>query len=124
MGRRQIRKGIFKHVRDIKNAFYYSLNGIRFLVKERAFKHELYLGCIIVVIELFKNTSPTMRLYLFSSYFFILVTEAFNSAIETTVNRIGVKKHALSQMAKDISSAAVFLAIFHFGIVWILSFVL
>jgi diacylglycerol kinase (ATP) len=119
-----IKSVIFKHITDIKKAFFYSLSGLKFLSKERAFKQELCLGCIIVTIELFKNTIPPMRLYLFSSYFFILIMEAINSAIETTVNRIGVKKHDLSQKAKDIGSAAVFFAIFHFGIVWILSFIL
>jgi diacylglycerol kinase (ATP) len=63
-------------------------------------------------------------LYLFSSYFFVLIVEAINSAIEITVNRISFEKHNLSKKAKDIGSAAVFFAILHLGIVWILSFIL
>ena len=58
---------------------------------------------------------------MFSAYVLILLAEAINSAIETTSDRISPEKHELSKKAKDIASAAVFIAIIHFAIVWILS---
>ena len=61
---------------------------------------------------------------MFSSYMLILFAEAFNSAIEATVDRIGIERHELSKKAKDIASASVFITMVHFAIVWILSFIL
>jgi diacylglycerol kinase (ATP) len=40
----------------------------------------------------------------------ILVVELLNSAIETAIDRIGTERHALSGLAKDLGSAAVFVA--------------
>jgi diacylglycerol kinase (ATP) len=106
----------------IKNALFYSLSGLRSILKERAFRQELFFGIVFIVVELFRSTSTLMLAYMFSSYFLILVAESINSAIETIVNRISLNKHELSKRAKDIGSAVVFFAITHFCIIWILSF--
>ncbi|GHT92657.1 diacylglycerol kinase [Alphaproteobacteria bacterium] len=106
-------------LKAIKNAFFYSLQGIVFLLKERAFKQEIALGVIILCIEFFRCTSSMMRLYLFSSYMLVLISEGINSAIESAVDRIGNEMHYLSKKVKDIGSASVFLALLHLGIIWI-----
>lgn len=111
-----------KNIVAIKNAFFYSISGIKYLLKERAFKQELFCGVILSFIELFRNTSFAMLLYLFSSFVLILLAEALNSAIEAVVDRISIEKHELSKKAKDIGSAAVFVVMLHFVIVWIFSF--
>ena len=107
----------------IKDAFFYSMSGFRYLIKERAYKQEHLAFAILCIIEIFRNTSIYMRLYLFSSCVLIMFAEAVNSAIEATVDRIGTERHELSKKAKDIASAAVFITMVHFLIVWILSFV-
>lgn len=117
-------KNSVKNLSAIKNALFYSLSGIKFLLKERAFKQELVCGLLLAFIELFRNTSIPMLLYLFSSYILILLAEALNSAIETVVDRISLQNHELSKKAKDIGSAVVFIAMLHFGIIWILSFIM
>jgi diacylglycerol kinase (ATP) len=43
-----------------------------------------------------------------------------NSAIEATVDRIGLERHALSGLAKDIGSAAVFTSFALLVTVWAL----
>ena len=108
----------------IKDAFFYSMSGFRYLRKERAYKQEHIALAILCVIEIYRNTSVYMKLYMFSSYMLILFAEAFNSAIEATVDRIGLERHELSKKAKDIASASVFITMVHFAIVWILSFIL
>ncbi|MBQ7524560.1 MAG: diacylglycerol kinase [Alphaproteobacteria bacterium] len=108
-------------IRAIKNALFYSLSGLRYLLRERAFSQELAVFISLAVVELFRNTPLLWRLYMFSAYVLILLAEAMNSAIETTVDRVSLGKHELSKKAKDIASAAVFIAIIHFAIVWILS---
>jgi len=40
------------------------------------------------------------------------------SAIEAAIDRIGLEKHRLSKRAKDIGSAAVFVALLNVAVVW------
>jgi diacylglycerol kinase (ATP) len=48
-----------------------------------------------------------------------MIVEILNSAIEAVVDRIGSEHHELSGRAKDMGSAAVFLAIVIALIVWV-----
>jgi diacylglycerol kinase (ATP) len=50
----------------------------------------------------------------------ILVVELLNSAVEATVDRVGLERHPLSGLAKDIGSAAVFLSFALLATVWLL----
>ena len=102
------------------NAFVYSVSGIKFLLKERAFVQELILGVGIIILLCFSHNIVSEILYILSSYFLVLITESLNTCIETVVNRISLKKNPLSKKAKDIGSAAVFISLLHFGIVLIL----
>ena len=104
-------------IRKILNALFYSLSGVKYLLKERAFVQELLLGIVLCICMLYGNNSTLEKLYIFSSYCLILIAEAFNTCIETVVNRISLDKHPMSKKAKDIGSAAVFLTIMHFVIV-------
>lgn len=116
-------KKFINNIFAIKGAFFYSISGIRYLMKERAFRQELGIGIILIIIESFRNNSHQMALYLFSSYILILILEAVNSAIEATIDRISLEKHELSKKAKDIGSSFVFIAMVHFGIVWLISWI-
>lgn len=111
-------------IKAVKNAFFYSVSGLKFLLKERAFRQELVVFCFLVVLEFFRSTPMPMLLYMFSSYMLIFLAEAGNSAIEATIDRIGAERHELSKKAKDIGSAVAFIMMVHFGIVWIMSFIL
>lgn len=112
-------KSLIEAIKAIKNAGCYSMSGLRYLLRERAFRHELVLGVLLFVCEIFRDSSCEMRLYLLMAYVLVLITEALNTAVEAAIDRIGPEKHELSKQAKDIGSAAVFLALMHLGIVWI-----
>ncbi len=49
----------------------------------------------------------------------VLTVELLNSALESTVDRIGTEHHQLSGQAKDMGSAAVFMSLTNFVLVWI-----
>ena len=49
----------------------------------------------------------------------ILVAELINTAVENTVDRIGLEQHELSRKAKDAGSACVAVAALTAGIVWL-----
>ncbi|MDR0640443.1 MAG: diacylglycerol kinase [Holosporales bacterium] len=108
-----------KSILAIKSALLYSIDGVGALVKERAFRQELLLGGVLAGIESsIGNKSALILLYLLGSYLLILITECINSAIEAVIDRIGPERHLLSKKAKDLGSAAVFMALIHFGIAW------
>jgi diacylglycerol kinase (ATP) len=60
------------------------------------------------------------RSLLVGSLVLVLIVELLNSAIETVANRIGNEPHELSGRAKDMASAAVFLALLLVVLVWVL----
>ena len=47
-----------------------------------------------------------------------LIVELLNSAIEATVDRISLSLHPLSKQAKDMGSAAQFIALLMIGLTW------
>lgn len=48
-----------------------------------------------------------------------MIAELLNSAVESVVDRIGSEFHELSGRAKDIGSAAVFMAMVLLAITWL-----
>ena len=59
------------------------------------------------------------RALLNGSVLLVAVVELINSAIETTVDRVGKEHHELSGRAKDLASSAVFASILLAVIVWL-----
>ena len=108
-----------KNVIAIFKAFRYSLSGIKFLLEERAFRQELYFGVMIFVTEILRKTTRNNLWLLVFAYTIVLITEAINTAIEKTIDRIGPEYNDLSKKAKDIGSAAVFIAIVACVLIWI-----
>jgi len=108
------------HFSNLLKAFVYSISGVRFLLKERAFVQEVFLGVLLCVTLVFSQNTTGEILYIFSSYALVLISESFNTCIETIVDRISSEKSPLSKKAKDIGSATVFIALLHLGIVALL----
>ena len=52
--------------------------------------------------------------------FIVLIVELLNSAIEATVDRIGLERHVLAGLAKDIGSAAVLVSFGLLAVTWAL----
>lgn len=58
------------------------------------------------------------RILLVLPFFFAMMVELLNTAIEATVNRISLEKHPLAKIAKDTASAAQFTAQLFIAVVW------
>ena len=65
----------------------------------------------------------TQQLLLLSVAWLVVIVEVLNSAVEAVVDRIGTEHHELSGRAKDLGSAAVFLALTLTVVVWSLTIV-
>lgn len=103
------------------NAFFYSIAGFKAAWKnEEAFRQEIFAGIIVVPAGILLGATGTQRAVLILSFFIIPLVELLNTAVEATVDRVGMEKNELSGRAKDLGSAAVFLSICVAAIVWIL----
>ncbi len=103
----------------IINAAGYSWLGFKAAFRyESAFRQELALILTLTPVALYYGPGYADKAILIASLVFILLIEILNSAIEAVVDRHGDEKHELSGRAKDMGSAAVFLAFIITGLVW------
>ncbi len=65
----------------------------------------------------------TQQLLLLVVAWLVVIVEVLNSAVEAVVDRVGTEHHELSGRAKDLGSAAVFLALSLTLVVWGLTIV-
>jgi len=87
---------------------------------EAAFRQELALAVVVVPLGLWLGHSGVERALLVGPVLLVLIVELLNSAIEAVVDRVGTERHELAGLAKDISSAAVFLSLVLCAVVWAL----
>jgi diacylglycerol kinase (ATP) len=107
-------------IKRIVAAFGYSIAGFRTAWRsEHAFRQELLLAVPGAVIALVLPVARLEKLLLVAVLVLVLIVELLNSAIESVVDRISLESHPLSKNAKDIGSAAVFLALALAAITWL-----
>lgn len=85
---------------------------------EAAFRQIVAMSVIMIPIGLWLGTTGVERALLVGSLLFMMIVELLNSGIEAVVDRVGLERHPLSGMAKDIASAAVGIAILNVFVVW------
>ena len=85
---------------------------------EEAFKQELLVIVPLSVAAWFVPASLLEKALLFAVLQLILIVELLNSAIEANTDHISLERHPLAKRAKDMGSAAVFLAIVVALAVW------
>jgi diacylglycerol kinase (ATP) len=105
----------------IKRAMHCSYLGLAAAYRnEEAFRQELLLCLVLLPVACWLGNTNIERALLVGSLFILLIVELLNTAVEVVVNRIGIERHELSGRAKDLGSAAVFMAIANTVIVWLL----
>ena len=87
---------------------------------EAAFRQELALALVVIPAGCWLGHNGIERALLIAPMLLILTIELVNSAIEATVDRIGLERHVLAGLAKDIGSAAVFMSFVLLVSVWLL----
>ncbi len=85
---------------------------------EAAFRQELLLVLVLLPLALWLGESGVERALMIGTLFLVLIVEIVNSALEAVVDRFGGEHHELSGRAKDMGSAAVFLALVNVIVVW------
>ena len=78
--------------------------------EEAAFRQELALAVVVIPLGLWLGRNGVERALLVAPMLLVLIAELLNSAVEAVVDRVGLERHPLSGLAKDIGSAAVLLS--------------
>ncbi|HGF3736290.1 TPA: diacylglycerol kinase [Vibrio parahaemolyticus] len=106
-------------IRRVMDATGYSIKGLKAAwTHEAAFRQELVLTLVLSISAFFLPVTTLERVFMISSLLLILIVELINSAVEAVVDRVSDDWHELSGRAKDIGSAAVFVALFLALFVW------
>ena len=99
----------------------WSLQGLRAAwLHESSFRLEVCLLAVLAPLALWLGEDGVERALLLGSCLLVLAIELVNSAIEAVIERFGGEWHELSGRAKDMGSAAVFVAMMNVLLVWAL----
>ena len=106
-------------VTRIINATGYSMKGLKSAwINEAAFRQELMLILLLMPLAFWIGDTLEQMLLLVCISWLVVIVEVLNSAVEAVVDRIGSEHHELSGRAKDLGSAAVFIALALNALVW------
>ena len=109
-----------KGIRRIIDATTYSSKGLKAAwLNEEAFRQEVLLAVVFIVIAFFLPVSALERTVMVASVVLVITVELLNSALEAVVDRFGGEWHELSGRAKDMGSAAVFMTLALAAFVWV-----
>ncbi|HHW4678137.1 MAG TPA: diacylglycerol kinase [Xylella sp.] len=107
--------------RRIFKAAMWSLQGLRAAwLHESSFRLEVILFLVLGPLGLWLGQTPVEKILLVGALLLVLVVELLNSAIEAVIERYGAEYHEISGRAKDMGSAAVFLALGNVMFCWVL----
>lgn len=106
-------------LRRLINAFGYSVEGFKAaFTHEDAFRQEVFLAIVLIPLAIYLGENSVEKALMIASVLLVLIVELLNSAVEAAVDHTSTDHHALAKRAKDIGSAAVFLALAIVAIVW------
>lgn len=106
-------------IKRILNATQYSLAGFKAAFQhEAAFRQIIFINIILIPITFFLELSAAEQAIMIAVCLLAIIVELFNSAIEAVVDRVSLEKHQLSKNAKDMGSAAQFVALAMIFLTW------
>lgn len=106
-------------MRRLVLAFVNSWQGFRGAFRfEAAFRQEVALAVVLLPLGVYLGKTPVEKALLVSSVLMVLIVELLNTGIETVVDRIGLERHELSGLAKDVGSTAVLLSFAVLIVIW------
>lgn len=85
---------------------------------ESSFRLEVYLFAVLAPLAWWAGQNGIERTLLIGSMLMVLSVELLNSSIEAVIERYGAEFHELAGRAKDMGSAAVFVAMIAVVLTW------
>lgn len=109
---------------NLFNRFKHTFDGcIALIQKDKNYIIHVLIAIIVVIFGFIHDLTSTEWLFIATAIMLVLLTEAINTAIETTVDLVTQKYHPLAKQAKDISAFAVLIASIYAVIVALIIFV-
>ncbi len=96
-----------------------SRTGLRAGWGEKAFRLEAILALVLLPVSVWLAGDWRDWALLITPVFLVLIAELLNTGIEMAMDRFGPEWHVLAKKAKDMGSAAVFLALVLCAAVWL-----
>ena len=116
-----IAKGNKGFSRIIKAAGY-SIDGFKAAYKyEAAFRQVFWLNLVLFIAIILIPFDISIKMMLIITSFLSLIVELFNTGIEASVDHTSTAQHPLAKIAKDVGSAAQFLALLLLFILWVMA---
>ena len=107
-------------VRRLINACRYTCAGFRHAIRnEVAIREELIALAVLAPASALLPVTKVEHLILVLALLLVVLVEFINSAIEATIDRISREHHPLAGQAKDLGSAAVFIALVMCTLSWL-----
>ena len=106
-------------IQRIFNATRYSMAGLKTAFQnEAAFRQILLINLILIPLSFWMPVRRVEQALMVAVCLLALIIELINSAIEAVVDRISMERHELSKNAKDMGSAAQFVALSLIALTW------
>ena len=103
----------------ILNATGYSLAGFKAAFQnEAAFRQISLINLLLIPLSFFMPVSRVEQVLMIVVCLLAIIVELINSAIEAVVDRVSMEQHPLSKNAKDMGSAAQFVALAIITLTW------
>ena len=103
----------------ILNATGYSLAGFKAAFQnEAAFRQIILINLLLIPLSFFMAVSRVEQVLMIVVCLLAIIVELINSAIEAVVDRVSMEQHPLSKNAKDMGSAAQFVALAIIALTW------
>ena len=108
-----------RSIARVFKALRWSLQGLRSAwLHESSFRLEVVAAVVALPAAILLGHSAVERALLMGSVLAVLALELLNSAIEAVIERYGTEIHELAGRAKDMGSAAVFVALCNVALTW------
>ncbi|HHG5271163.1 diacylglycerol kinase [Acinetobacter baumannii] len=108
-------------LKRILNATSYSISGFKAAYQnEAAFRQIVLINLVLIPVSFFLEVTRGEHALMIIVCLFAIIVELFNSAIEAVVDRVSLEKHQLSKNAKDMGSAAQFVALSIIVATWLI----
>ncbi|MDC4783051.1 diacylglycerol kinase [Acinetobacter baumannii] len=108
-------------LKRILNATSYSISGFKAAYQnEAAFRQIVLINLVLIPVSFFLDVTRGEHALMIIVCLFAIIVELFNSAIEAVVDRVSLEKHQLSKNAKDMGSAAQFVALSIIVVTWLI----
>ncbi|MEN8625906.1 diacylglycerol kinase [Psychrobacter proteolyticus] len=100
----------------------YSIDGFKAAYKfEAAFRQVVWLNLVLLAAVIVMPFALGIKMILVVASFLSLIVELINTGLEACVDHTSTAKHPLAKIAKDVGSAAQFLALSLLMVLWVMA---